>query len=165
MLCLVSVGVWDSNYTLRKLALREVLGGFSYALINWMICICWLSMLITQYDVSFTYEHDIGVYCYVWWWLLLMLCYVSLDIAYAPLFDILGWVMLWGFTWSLNLGTWCWVMTKGLVYVVMLWTSDIQFVVISWCWSLFSYVLTYVMVHVDPVILDDVGLVLNMTLS
>ena len=51
-----------------------------------------------------------------------MLCYVRLRIACVPLLGLLCWVRLWGFTWSLHLWTWWWVMSKSLAYVVMLWT-------------------------------------------
>ena len=47
-------------------------------------------MLLILYDVRFMYEYAIGLNCYVWWLLLLMLCYVSLEIFCGPLLSLLG---------------------------------------------------------------------------
>ena len=123
-----------------------------------MLPIYWLYVLMILYDVSFIYEHGIAVYCEIWWWLLLILCYVILGLAYDPLFGLLGWVRLRGlhgnYSCRANGGLWVRVLYMFSCYELldMLCCYNIMLV-------LFVYVLKYAITHVDLVILDDVVLV------
>ena len=51
-----------------------------------------------------------------------MLYYVMLEIAYGLLMGFIGLVRLCGFVWSLHLWTLCWVMSNGILWVVMLFS-------------------------------------------
>ena len=67
------------------------------------------------YDVSFTYEHVIGLYCYIWLLLLMMLGYMKLGITYDLFPWLLDYVGLWDFTWSLHFYVLDGIVGKGLI--------------------------------------------------
>ena len=96
------------------------------------------------YNHNFTYEHVICLYCYLWWWLFMMLCYVKLDITYDFFPCLLGYVGLWDFTWALHLYAWDGIVgVYELLYryycydiiLVLLWLYDHDILLFMLIWS------------------------------
>ena len=100
---------------------------------------CWLYMMILLHDDGYIDEHDVGVNCYIWWWLSMMMYIVYESIAYDLLSCLLGWVMGCHIIISLvGLGTWLLVRVLICLCVYKLlnllsWHSS--YVELYWLWT------------------------------